>query len=752
LRTLLNVIPDQYDRAPKSDNLLDRITAILPQRLTAIGGIQVESLCLKLLGQIGPALDDDIILRGLAVALLYGLRGPLHESELSPELLERARSIAHESGNPDVAQVFNFTLVGEALGSLAWLIRPSATSGRPGNSVIRLLATTARPKWGTYGESELGSWYEEALAIYNSVDYDSFIADDVAEWRSVVHLHFHALDTSYRLSVLDKRRDGITDALQKLHELARSCREAGLREEDTFLSMRLAKLASDLPTSWDLKPLERIAEALAVVHRNGNLMATHLEDLISVGAPIGIDLNDQDVSRVIQLVWDAVRQAYESIGAEMSASSRWRAAAFLLPTLALLPVFSMVDPNRWKRPELWRKALFPLLYSHPFEWRPVEWKPEKREGLSPVVTCGEEYAWPLRSGGVEHVTFSRSIWADLWQLPPSRGVWMVGPDGIRDELFGWEMDPEVIQMAGLYPTIRARQQAIRLKAGEDEIDIDAIDRINEDFTHELSAKVDRTHELIAESGLVAGQNDLVCSVGLLSQFPWEKSINPTLTHAHVCLEPGSVDGPHVLIDDPMLREANVAVLGDDPDLTMAADEIVALRSAYGNRLIIVPETTPEAIDDAAQSADILHITAHGVQAWRDPRENLLQFAENRIAAKEVAELDLSKVTLVVVNACNAGAFGINMNAGDATLAGAFIAAGAKAAIVALWEVEGSCAATFSAKLYASLAAGTRLTAAFHEATQALRLLVTSIHAASSAFHTDPFRLILRGRGVGQPGS
>jgi CHAT domain len=334
------------------------------------------------------------------------------------------------------------------------------------------------------------------------------------------------------------------------------------------------------------------------------------------------------------------------------------------------------------------------------------------------------------------------------QLPASKGIWMVGPDGIRDEDFG--DDPEAISTAGLYPTIRAHSAAIRRAAAEEEIDLDAIDRVNEAFTRELSRKIDSTHEMIAATELSVASDDLVCSIGSLSQFPWEKSVDRVSTRAHICLEPASVDLARVLIDDPVLDQANVAIIGDDPDLTMAAEEIEALRAAYGARSKVITGTTAAAIEGAAAVTGILHITAHGIQEWRDPRENLPQFTEHQMTAKEVAELNLARVNLVVVNSCNAGALGINMNAGDATLAGAFIAAGAKAVIAALWEVEGSCAATFSAQLYTSLAAGMRVTDAFDQATQALRCLASSMTDGSSAFYSDPFRLTLRARGVPPP--
>ena len=749
LRTLLGVLPEQIESDSRSDHLLDGLIAILPQRLTTVGGISAESLCLQLLDRIASAPVTDPLLRGLTVALLHGVRGPLHESELSPALLSQARSIARGDDEWDVDQIFLPTLVGESLGSLAWLIRPPALPGRPGNSVIRLLCTTARPRWGTYGESERGAWFEHALAGYASADRN-YSFDDLAKWRSVVHLDFHAIDTYYRLGVLDRSQARITEALQKLHELARLARKTGLREEDTFLSARLAKLAGDLPMNWELEPFERLMEALAVVHLNDNPATAQLADLVNIAAPVtaqGID--DQEVNRAIQLIWDAVRAAYGSLAEEMPASSRWRAAVSLLDTIEMVPTYSLFDASRWEQPELWTKALVPLFYAHPFDWRPITWHPEQIRSLSPVVTCGEQYAWNLASGNPLNVTkLSRSIWSELWQLPPSQGIWMVGPDGIRDEYFG--DDPEAIRMAGLYPTIRAHSQAIRHAVGEDEIDLDAIDRINEVFTQELSRKIDSTHELIAASGLSIASDDLVCSIGSLSQFPWEKSIDRVSTHAHACLEPGSADAARVLIDDPVLDHANVAIIGDDPDLAMAVEEIEALRAAYGTRSKIITGTTLVAIEDAAKVASILHITAHGDQAWRDPRENFLRFAKHQMTAKEVAELNLDRVNLVVVNSCNAGALGINMNAGDATLAGAFIAAGAKAVIVALWEVEGSCAATFSAQLYASLSVGMRVTDAFDQATQALRSFTASMADGSSTFYSDPFRLILRARGVPLP--
>jgi hypothetical protein len=746
LRLLINVLPARIDPGSEADRILDGLIAILPQRLTAVGGISTESLCLQILDRIGPSVVADPLLQGLAAAILHGVRAPLHESELSRALLNEARSIARDQDEYDVDQIFLPTLVEESLASLVWLIRPPERPGRPGNSAIRLLCTTARPRWGTYGESECGAWFEQALRDYALTDR-SYSADDHEVWRSIIHLDFHAIDTYYRISALDRSQTGITEALQKLHELARTARKIGLREEDTFLSARLAKLSGDLPMDWEVKPVERLMEALAVVHANGNPTIAQLGDLINIASPVSVEqIDSPEVNQAIQSIWDAVRTAYGSLGAEVQASSRWRAAVQLLDTLEMVPAFSLFDATRWEQPELWTKALVPLFYAHPFDWRPISWNPEHTQSLSPVVTCGGRYAWNLTARDPLSVAnFPHNIWEDLWRPPPSKGIWTVGPDGIRDEYFGDDL--EAIEMAGLYPAIRAYSTAIRRAAAEDEIDLDAIDRLNELFTRELSRKIDNTHDMIAETGLSVSPGDLVCSVGLLSQFPWEKSIDRVSTHAHACLEPGSVDVARVLIDDPVLNHAEIAVIGDDPDLTMASEEIRALKAVYGAHSKIVAGTTAAAIEEAAKTADILHITAHGVQAWRDPRENLLQFAEHNITATEVANLNLAQVNLVVINSCNSGAQGINMNAGEATLAGAFIAAGAKAVIVALWEVEGSCAAIFSARLYENLSIGVKLTDAFGQAMKSLRLFASSMVDDSSAFYSNPFRLILRARGV-----
>jgi len=51
----------------------------------------------------------------------------------------------------------------------------------------------------------------------------------------------------------------------------------------------------------------------------------------------------------------------------------------------------------------------------------------------------------------------------------------------------------------------------------------------------------------------------------------------------------------------------LAVIGDDPDLTMAAEEIEAMRAAYGARSKVVTGTTTAVIEDAAKVADLLHI-------------------------------------------------------------------------------------------------------------------------------------------------
>lgn len=277
------------------------------------------------------------------------------------------------------------------------------------------------------------------------------------------------------------------------------------------------------------------------------------------------------------------------------------------------------------------------------------------------------------------------------------------------------------------------------------IDVETVVRI-------ASAKLRAVYEIVrGHSGLSVSQDDLVCTVGALCQIPWELNADKDMRVAHVCLDPTSVGLAAVEIPDIRLGErSRVGLIGDTSDLHAARSEINTIVSLFGSRTESFPRADLTSFQEAARRCQVLHIAAHGTQSWQDPRDNAVVFAHDTVKACDLARLDLGHVDLIVINACDAAAPGPFALAGEASIAGALMAAGAKAVIAALWSVEGSCAAVFASALYVWLAAGLPLLRAFQEARAELRSYATTLVGDDCDFLTDAYRMVIRGRGIADP--
>jgi CHAT domain-containing protein len=110
-------------------------------------------------------------------------------------------------------------------------------------------------------------------------------------------------------------------------------------------------------------------------------------------------------------------------------------------------------------------------------------------------------------------------------------------------------------------------------------------------------------------------------------------------------------------------------------------------------------------------ADVLHFADHAVMNSENDGKVALVFAVNNsgepglLQAEEISRLALNNVRLVVMAACDSMKGGISHTEGVASLAQAFLAAGAPSVIGSLWEVRDGKTTEFMVDLHTGLRSG-----------------------------------------------
>lgn len=118
------------------------------------------------------------------------------------------------------------------------------------------------------------------------------------------------------------------------------------------------------------------------------------------------------------------------------------------------------------------------------------------------------------------------------------------------------------------------------------------------------------------------------------------------------------------------------------------------------------EATREEFSRLAPRADIIHLATHTEIDLENPFASRLVLAGGgSVTSREILDLDLSGVRLVVLSACEAGAGSVSASEGVLSLARAFLAAGADHVIANLWAVEDEETAPLMERLHVHLAAG-----------------------------------------------
>lgn len=206
-----------------------------------------------------------------------------------------------------------------------------------------------------------------------------------------------------------------------------------------------------------------------------------------------------------------------------------------------------------------------------------------------------------------------------------------------------------------------------------------------------------------------GTPTLICPHGPLLWLPWAllpADGGPLVEQGPLSTVPGLSVLP-VLPDSARLGEQPEILVVADPQLggegalPGAAAEAAALRSLFGERCRVLTgaAATSAAVIDAAGGRQIVHFACHG-----DYGQRLVLAGSSLTGENIVEDLDLRRVVLVNLAACDSGLVRPEEGTEIDGIARAFLSAGAAAVLGSLWPLDDDAARVFSSALYEHLVA------------------------------------------------
>lgn len=131
--------------------------------------------------------------------------------------------------------------------------------------------------------------------------------------------------------------------------------------------------------------------------------------------------------------------------------------------------------------------------------------------------------------------------------------------------------------------------------------------------------------------------------------------------------------------------------GNLVDIPMAVEEVERSMNNFKDRKVFVnSDATKEQFINQASSADILHLSMHGLVDYETPGNSSLLFHDGvddfALRASEIGQLDINP-DLVILSSCQSASGAINRAEGVQGLSRAFILAGSSAVLSSLWNTS-----------------------------------------------------------------
>ena len=238
--------------------------------------------------------------------------------------------------------------------------------------------------------------------------------------------------------------------------------------------------------------------------------------------------------------------------------------------------------------------------------------------------------------------------------------------------------------------------------------------------------------------------------GALSFTPWAAVIEsirfrtvPSLTTYQLIL---SVPDSHhkktgaLLVGNPCLKELKKPL----DDLPCAQEEVEMIASILNTRPLTGRRATKAEVMKQMSSVGLIHIAAHGNErtgeialcpnpGWTSkfPRKKDFMLTMSEVQAAKI------RARLVVLSCCHSGRGRILKGEGVVGIARAFLAAGARSVLVALWAIDDEATMVFMKSFYQHLKEGKTASVAVHQAIKCLR----ESEEFSAIRYWAPFQLI-----------
>jgi CHAT domain-containing protein len=197
--------------------------------------------------------------------------------------------------------------------------------------------------------------------------------------------------------------------------------------------------------------------------------------------------------------------------------------------------------------------------------------------------------------------------------------------------------------------------------------------------------------------------------------------------------PMALENPGLVVGNPKLGPDMLLRLRDLPFAEEEAKRVA--HQAPGSRLLLGEAATRGAFLEDLRRSSWVHFAGHGLVNRQNPLLSMLVLAPasdgsdpGALYARDIYELDLHGLRLVVLGACDS-AEGAFEGGGGASLARAFLAAGARTVVAALWEIDDRASEELFAAFYDRLKRGLAPAAALREAQLAM------IHSEDSALRS-----------------
>jgi hypothetical protein len=184
----------------------------------------------------------------------------------------------------------------------------------------------------------------------------------------------------------------------------------------------------------------------------------------------------------------------------------------------------------------------------------------------------------------------------------------------------------------------------------------------------------------------------------------------TYSHAVTAGRPAPGIGRSLVVALPSLQS------GEFPPLRHSSEEATTVAASLAAPILLVDSSaTREAVSRGVRESYLFHFAGHAVFDPRRPEQSFLHLADGRLDAATISSLDLRRLRLVVLSACESARGAAGAGGGFASLGGAFLLAGAGGVVGSDWRIEDEDALQLMKRFYVRLRAGSTPGAALRSA-------------------------------------